>query len=136
MRVYVIDVASGVTKAKVTSRNVRGQAGQFSMPHVQLNIGIKSMRQMIAYIAVVIGSILILAFIATANAQPWTQQDCKQYAADHVKELMSIKIDQQTQLNIMRKEKICGTKDSAFTCYRKLLTKLERMCTKGELKEE
>lgn len=136
MQVYVIDVASGATKAKVTSRNVRGQAGQFSMPHVQLNIGIKSMRHMISYIAVVIMCLLILVFIATANAQSWTQQDCKQYAADQVKELMSIKIDQQTQLNIMRKEKICGTKDSAFTCYRKLLTKLERMCTKGELKEE
>jgi len=136
MRVYVIDVANGATKAKVTSRNVRGQAGQFSMPHVQLNIGIKSMRHMISYIAVVIMCLLILVFIATANAEPLTRQECRQMAADQVKELMSIKIDQQTQLNIMRKEKICGSKDSAFNCYTKLLKKLERTCNTGELKEE
>lgn len=128
-------MASGVTKAKVTSRNVRGQAGQFSMPHVQLNIGIKSMRHMITYIAVVIGSLLILVFIATANAEPWTKQECRQSAADQVKELMSLH-DQQNQINIMRKEKICKPKDSAFTCYTNLVSKLERVCNNGSLKEE
>lgn len=95
---------------------------------------------MARYLFIVLLTILLMLFISSTRAiaqeiKPWTQQDCKQYAADHVKELMSIKIDQQTQLNIMRKEKICAPKDSAFTCYTKLLTKLERMCTKGELKQ-
>ena len=96
---------------------------------------------MARYLFIVLLTILLLFFISSTRAigeevKGWTQQDCKQYAADQVKELMSIKVDQQTQLNIMRREKICGTKDSSFTCYTKLLKKLERMCTKGELREQ
>jgi hypothetical protein len=94
---------------------------------------------MVRYILIVTLTILMVLFIASTRAigqevKQWTIQDCKQYAADQVKELMALP-DQQTQLNIMRKEKICG-KESAFNCYTKLLTKLEKMCIKGELKEE
>jgi len=94
------------------------------------------LKYLIAYLGSVILALLMLVFIVTANAEPLTRQECRQMAADQVKELMSIKIDQQTQLNIMRKEKICGSKDSAFNCYTKLLKKLERTCNTGELKEE
>jgi len=93
---------------------------------------------MVRYLLIVLLCIFMLFFIATSRAigevKQWTAQDCRQYAADQVKELMALH-DQQAQLNIMRKEKICG-KESAFNCYTKLLKKLERMCVRGELKEE
>ncbi len=82
----------------------------------------------------VLWGLILFALVSPAHAQ-MTRQECAQMAADQVKELMALP-DQQTQIKIMRRESICKQHDSAFTCYRKLLTKLENTCKSGSLKEE
>lgn len=157
MQVYVIDVVSGATQEMVTSNGVLALAGRYSMRHVPLPIVILSMskqRRAIMFdddddpydeiITLVIGAlagavwaILLFALLLSppdSHAQ-MTRQECAQMAADQVKELMALP-DQSTQIKIMRRESICKQHDSAFTCYRKLLTKLENTCKSGSLREE
>lgn len=82
--------------------------------------------------AVVLGLILFAA--VTANAAQ-TISECQENNRLQVKELMDLP-NQKVQIEIMRRERICKQQDSSFTCYTKLLTKLNKMCKQGELKEE
>lgn len=82
--------------------------------------------------AVVLGLILFAA--VTANAAQ-TISECQENNRLQVKELMDLP-NQKLQIEIMRRERICKQQDSSFTCYTKLLTKLNKMCKQGELKEE
>lgn len=85
-------------------------------------------------LAAVLWGLILFVLVSPAHAE-MTRQECAQMAADQVKELMVLP-DQQTQIKIMRRESICKQQDSAFTCYRKLLTKLEKTCKSGSLREE
>lgn len=82
--------------------------------------------------AVVLGLILFAA--VTANAAQ-TISECQENNRLQVRELMDLP-NQKVQIEIMRRERICKQQDSSFTCYTKLLTKLNKMCKQGELKEE
>ena len=91
----------------------------------------------IGALAGAVWAILLFALLLSppdSHAQ-MTRQECAQMAADQVKELMALE-NQKTQIEIMRRERICKQHDSSFTCYRKLLTKLEKTCKSGSLKEE
>lgn len=85
-------------------------------------------------LAAVVWGLILFVLVSPAHAQ-MTRQECAQMAADQVKELMVLP-DQQIQIKIMRREGICKQHDSSFTCYTKLLTKLEKTCKSGSLKEE
>lgn len=82
--------------------------------------------------AVVLGLILFAA--VTANAAQ-TISECQENNRLQVRELMDLP-NQKVQIEIMRRERICKQQDSSFTCYTKLLTKLNKMCKQGELREE
>ena len=82
--------------------------------------------------AVVLGLILFAA--VTANAAQ-TISECQENNRLQVKELMDLP-NQKVQIEIMRRERICKQQDSSFTCYTKLLTKLNKMCKQGELIHE
>ena len=89
----------------------------------------------------VVGSCLVgvlyglLLFLAVSANAAQTISECQENNRLQVRELMDLP-NQKVQLEIMKRERICKQQDSSFTCYTKLLTKLNKMCKQGDLKEE